>query len=147
MSAQGVVMHLTGGDYASKLQPCWNRRKNSREHWKTAENIGNISGTSKNILRATEKTITVSLVQFEENFNTPNQISWNGDTLGPVELIVWPLLEESIIIFGMSKSSGFKKYSICWVFQALSVSLSLSLSFSLSLSLYLCPLIIFEKLS
>ena len=74
----------------------------------------------------------------------PNQKSRNGDTLGPVELIVWPLLEESIIIFGMSKSSGFKKYSICWVFQALSVSLSLSLSFSLSLSLYLCPLIIFE---
>ena len=144
MSAQGVVMHLTGGDYASKLQPSWNHRKNSREHWKTAENIGNISGTCKNILRATEKTITVILVQFEENFNTPNQISWNGDTLGPVELIVWPLLEESIIIFGMSKSSGFKKYSICWVFQALSVSLSLSLSFSLSLSLYLCPLIIFE---
>ena len=52
--------------------------------------------------------------------------------------------EVSIIIFAMSKSSGFKKYSICWVFQALSVSLSLSLSFSLSLSLYLCPLIIFE---
>ena len=24
--------------------------------------------------------------------------------------------EVSIIIYGMSKSSGFKKYSICWVF-------------------------------
>ena len=50
----------------------------------------------------------------------------NSDTLGP---IVW--LEQgnqgdqreqddqgevSIIIFGMSKSSGFQKYSICWVF-------------------------------
>ena len=27
--------------------------------------------------------------------------------------------EVSIIIFGMSKSSGFQKYSIYWVFQAL----------------------------
>ena len=48
--------------------------------------------------------------------------SRNGDTLGPVELIVWPeqgyqgdLREQddqgevSIIIFGMSKSSGFQK--------------------------------------
>ena len=55
--------------------------------------------------------------------------SRNGDTLGPVELIVWPEQgnqgdwreqdgqgEVSIIIFGMSKSSGFQKYSICWVF-------------------------------
>ena len=46
--------------------------------------------------------------------------SRNGDTLGPVELIVWPEQgnqgdwreqdgqgEVSIIIFGMSKSSGF----------------------------------------
>ena len=54
----------------------------------------------------------------------------NGDTLGPVELIVWPEQgnqgdwlendgqgEVSIIIFGMSKSSGFQKYSICWVFR------------------------------
>ena len=52
--------------------------------------------------------------------------SRNGDTLGPVELIVWPEQgnqgdwrehdgqgEVSIIIFGMSKSSGFQKYSIC----------------------------------
>ena len=59
----------------------------------------------------------------------------NGDTLGPVELIVW--LEQgnqgdqgdqgdqrkqddqgevSIIIFGMSESSGFQTYSICRVF-------------------------------
>ena len=60
--------------------------------------------------------------------------SRNGDTLGPVELNVW--LEQgdqgdqgdrreqddqgevSIIIFGMSASSGFQKYSISWVFQA-----------------------------
>ena len=50
------------------------------------------------------------------------QKSRNGDTLGPVELIVWPeqgnqgdsrdqddLGEVSIIIFGMSKSSGLEK--------------------------------------
>ena len=56
--------------------------------------------------------------------------SRNGDTLGPVELIVWREQgnqgdwlehdgqgEVSIIIFGMSKSSGFQKYSICWVFR------------------------------
>ena len=56
--------------------------------------------------------------------------SRNGDTLGPVELIVWPEQanqgdqreqhdqgEVSIIIFGMSKSSGFQKYNICWVFR------------------------------
>ena len=56
--------------------------------------------------------------------------SRNGDTLGPVELIVWPEHgnqgdwlehdgqgEVSIIIFGMSKASGFQKYSICWVFR------------------------------
>ena len=56
----------------------------------------------------------------------------NGDTLGHVKLIV--RLEQcnqgdqreqddqgevSIIIFGMSESSGFQKYSISWVFQAL----------------------------
>ena len=56
--------------------------------------------------------------------------SHNGDTLGPVELIVWPEQadqgdrrerddqgEVSIIIFGMSKPSGFQKYSICCVFR------------------------------
>ena len=56
--------------------------------------------------------------------------SRNGDTLGPVELIAWPEQanqgdrreqndqgEVSIIIFGMSKSSGFQKYSICCVFR------------------------------
>ena len=58
------------------------------------------------------------------------QKSRNGDTLGPVELIVW--LEQgnqgdwheqddqgevSIIIIGMSKSSGFQKYSKCCVFR------------------------------
>ena len=48
--------------------------------------------------------------------------SRNGDTLGPVELILWPEQgdlgdrreqddegEVSIIILGMSESSGFKK--------------------------------------
>ena len=57
-------------------------------------------------------------------------IYWqNGDTLGLVELIVW--LEQgnqgeqddqgevSIIIFGMSESSGFQKYSKCPVFETL----------------------------
>ena len=57
------------------------------------------------------------------------KINLNGDTLGRVELIVW--LEQgnqgdqgdqreqddqgevSIIIFGMSESSGFQKYSKC----------------------------------
>ena len=56
--------------------------------------------------------------------------SRNGDTLGPVELIVWPEQanqgdqreqhdqgEVSIIIFGMSKSSEFHKYIIFWVFR------------------------------
>ena len=59
-----------------------------------------------------------------------NEKSRNGDTLGPVELIVWPEQgnqgdwlehddhgEVSIIIFGMSESSGFQKYSICWFFK------------------------------
>ena len=68
-----------------------------------------------------------------------------GDTLGPVELIVWleqgnqgdereqdDQSEVSITIFGMSESSGFQKYSICWVFQALCLSLSFYLY------LYLC---------
>ena len=34
----------------------------------------------------------------------------------------------SIIIFGMSKSSGFQKYSISWVFQALFSLKPLSIS-------------------
>ena len=71
----------------------------------------------------------------------PRKKSRNGDTLGPVELIVWPEQgnqgdwreqddqgEVSIIIFGMSKSSGFQKYSICWVFQALCLCLCLPIS-------------------
>ena len=33
--------------------------------------------------------------------------------------------EVSIIIFGMSESSGFQKHSICWVFQALYLCLCL----------------------
>ena len=60
------------------------------------------------------------------------QKSRNGDTLGPIELNVG--LEQgdqgdqreqddqgevSVIIFGMNESSGFQKYSICQVFQAL----------------------------
>ena len=62
--------------------------------------------------------------------NNEKKKSRNGDTLGPIELIVWPEQgnqgdwlehngqgEVSIIIFGMSKSSGFQKYSICWVFR------------------------------
>ena len=66
------------------------------------------------------------------------QNSRNGYTLGPVELIVWleqgnqgDLREQDdqgevyIIIFGMSKSSGFQKYSIWWVFQALCLCLCL----------------------
>ena len=67
--------------------------------------------------------------------------SRNGDTLGPVELNV--RLEQSnqgdrceqddqgevsIIIFGMSESSGFQKYSISWVFQALFSLKPLSIS-------------------
>ena len=56
----------------------------------------------------------------------PNKKSRNGDTLDLVELIVWPKQgnqgdwheqddqgEVSIIIFGMSKSSGFQNYSVC----------------------------------
>ena len=56
--------------------------------------------------------------------------SRNGDTFGPVELIGWTEQgnqgdwreqddqdEVSIIIFGMSKSSGFQEYSTCWVFR------------------------------
>ena len=73
-----------------------------------------------------------------------NKKSRNGDTLGPVELNVG--LEQgnqgdqgdrreqddqgevSIIIFGMSESSGFQKYSISWVFQALFSLKPLSIS-------------------
>ena len=67
-----------------------------------------------------------------------NKKSRNGDTLGPVKLNVWPehpnQVEKHeqddqgdifIIIFGMSKSSGFQKCSICWVFQALFLCLCL----------------------
>ena len=64
-----------------------------------------------------------------QHWNLYIKKSRNGDILGPVELIVWPEQgnqgdwreqddqgEVFIIIFGMSKSSGFQKYSICWVF-------------------------------
>ena len=83
--------------------------------------------------------------------------SRNGDTLGPVELIVWPeqanqgdLREQddqgevSIIKFGMNKSSGFQKYVMFSGTLSESLSLSLSLSLLLSLSLYLYPHMIFE---
>ena len=65
----------------------------------------------------------------------------NSDTLGHVELIVrleqWNQGDQreqddqgevSIIIFGMSESSGFQKYSISWVFQALFSLKPLSIS-------------------
>ena len=55
--------------------------------------------------------------------------SRNGDTLGAVELILWPEQgdlgdwrekddedEVSIIIFGISELSGFQKYGICLVY-------------------------------
>ena len=77
--------------------------------------------------------------------------SRNGDTLGPVELIVWPEQgnqgdwreqddqgEVSIIIFGMSKSSGFQKYSISWVFQALFLCLCLCRCLCHCLCLCIC---------
>ena len=70
-----------------------------------------------------------------------NEKSRNGDTLGPVELNVGLYQgnqgdrreqddqgEVSLIIFGMSESSGFQKYSISWVFQALFSLKPLSIS-------------------
>ena len=80
--------------------------------------------------------------------------SRNGDTLGPVELIVWPEQgnqgdwrehdgqgEVSIIIFGIGHQDfkniahvGFFRHFV-FVFVVV---------FSLSLYLYLCPLMIFE---
>ena len=82
--------------------------------------------------------------------------SRNGDTLGPVELNVG--LEQgnqgdqgdrreqddqgevSIIIFGMSESSGFQKYSIRWVFQALFLCLCLCRCLCHCLCLCICVL-------
>ena len=71
--------------------------------------------------------------------------SRNGDTLGPVELNVGldqcnqgdqgdrreqdDQGEVSIIIFGMSESSGSQKHSICWVFQILCLCLCLCVVF------------------
>ena len=82
--------------------------------------------------------------------------SRNGDTLGPVELNVWPEHpnqgerheqddqgDVSIIIFGMSKSSGFQKCSICWVFQALSLCLCLCRCLCHCLCLCICVLLLF----
>ena len=69
-------------------------------------------------------------LRYSIKYSHTSKKSQNGDTLGPVELIVWPEQgnkgdrlehdgqgEVSIIIFGMSKSSGFQKFSICWVFR------------------------------
>ena len=82
--------------------------------------------------------------------------SRNVDTLGPVELILW--LEQgnqgdrceqddqgevSIIIFGLSKSSGFQKYSICWVFQALCLCLCLCRCLCHCLCLCICVILWF----
>lgn len=82
--------------------------------------------------------------------------SQNGDTLGPVELILWldqgnqgdrreqdDQGEVSIIIFGLSKSSGFQKYSICWVFQALCLCLCLCRCLCHCLCLCICVLLWF----
>ena len=84
---------------------------------------------------------------------TDNKKSRNGDTLGPVELNV--RLEQSnqgdrceqddqgevsIIIFGMSESSGFQKYSISWVFQALFLCLCLCRCLCHCLCLCICVL-------
>ena len=85
--------------------------------------------------------------------------SRNGDTLGHVELIVMPEQgnqgdqgerreqgeqddqgEVSIIIFGMSESSGFQKYSIRWVFQALFLCLCLCRCLCHCLCLCICVL-------
>ena len=76
----------------------------------------------------------------------PLTVEKNPET-GPVELILRPeqgnlgdhgnqgdwreqddQIEVSIIIFGMSESSGFQKYSISWVFQALFSLKPLSIS-------------------
>ena len=52
--------------------------------------------------------------------------------------------EVSIIIFGMSESSGFQKYSTyAECFRYFVCVFVFALSLSLSLSLYLCPLLIF----
>ena len=78
--------------------------------------------------------------------------SRNGDTLGPVELNVGlgnqgdqgdrreqdDQVEVSIIIFRMSESSGFQKYSISWVFQALFLCLCLCRCLCHCLCLCIC---------
>ena len=51
--------------------------------------------------------------------------------------------EVSIIIFGMSKSSGFPKYSICWVFQALCLCLCLCRCLCHCLCICICVLLWF----
>ena len=85
-------------------------------------------------------------------------IYWqNGDTLGRVELIIW--LEQgnqgdqgdqheqddqgdvSIIIFGISESSGFQKYIIFGVFQALCLCLCLCRCLCHCLCICICVLL------
>ena len=91
--------------------------------------------------------------RYHQTYQISIKKSWNGDTLGPVELNVWPEQgnqgdwlehdgqgEVSIIIFGMSKSSGFQKYSIRWVFQALFLCLCLCLCLCHCLCLCVCVL-------
>ena len=84
--------------------------------------------------------------------------SQNGDTLGPVELIVLPEQvnqvdqgewrkhddqgEVSIIIFGMNESSGFQKYSTCRVFQALGLCLCLCRFLCYCLCLCICTCVL-----
>ena len=79
-----------------------------------------------------------------------NKKSRNGDTLGPVELNIWPKKanqgdqgEVSIIILRMSKSSGFQKYSICLVFQALCLCLCCCRCLCHCLCLCICVLLWF----
>ena len=94
------------------------------------------------------------LTQFLWKDRNDSKKSRNGDTLGPVELNVG--LEQgnqgdqgdrreqddqgevSIIIFGMSESSGFQKYSISWVFQALFLCLCLCRCLCHCLCLCIC---------
>ena len=82
--------------------------------------------TDNNINPAELKWLDLWKFSVSDIFESIFKKSRNSDTLSPVELIVWPEQgnqgdqreqddqgEVSIIIFGMSKSSGFQKYSIC----------------------------------
>ena len=108
-------------------------------------------------LRSANRIIDQGYLSSDNPFKTPERgkkKSRNGDTLGPVELNVG--LEQgnqgdqgdrreqddqgevSIIIFGMSESSGFQKYSISWVFQALFLCLCLCRCLCHCLCLCIC---------